>query len=302
MLTRKPQTRRSRRSVQQRWCSRLSSTAEQHPSSIIYFSYAPFLLSHPLLPHQSFFLLPSHFFFSCFGSIANPLTPTDRSRKSSRRPGDADADAEFGDGDGCYGVEVRGMKGGQVVVVGWGLERKGGRGSEGERLDTKLPKSKTTNPNPIHPPPPPPTSTTHFIPNLPHPKTIPSYQQHTKSESSNRLFAKAKAIPTHKSCTQSPLHPSSIHHLTPTLTSTLFTPSNHPSQNPLFNESKVTETAPSKTIQYTLSLLTIFFTPMLFIYNKNLIIFPDQKNNQPPPPNELLSFHQRRRKSNPTFF
>lgn len=153
MLTRKPQTRRSRRSVQQRWCSRLSSTAEQHPSSIIYFSYAPFLLSHPLLPHQSFFLLPSHFFFSCFGSIANPLTPTDRSRKSSRRPGDADADAEFGDGDGCYGVEVRGMKGGQVVVVGWGLERKGGRGSEGERLDTKLPKSKTTNPNPIHPPP-----------------------------------------------------------------------------------------------------------------------------------------------------
>jgi len=30
------------------------------------------------------------------------------------------------------------MKGGQVVVVGWGLERKGGRGSEGERLDNEM--------------------------------------------------------------------------------------------------------------------------------------------------------------------
>ena len=92
----------------------------------------------PFCPINPFFFSHPISFFSCFGSIANPLTPTDRSRKSSRRPGDADADAEFGDGDGCYGVEVRGMKGGQAVVVVWGLERKGGRGSEGERLDNEM--------------------------------------------------------------------------------------------------------------------------------------------------------------------
>ena len=255
---RKPQTRRSRRSVQQRWCSRLSSTAEQHPpSSIIYFSYAPFLLSHPLLPHQSFFLLPSHFFFSCFGSIANPLTPTDRSRKSSRRPGDADANAEFRDGDGCYGVEVRGMKGGQVVVVvGWGLERKGGRGPEGERLDTKIQKKQTpilsiqTPPPLLHtsypifltPKQSPHINNTHS-PNHP----IGFLQKQRLYQPTNRAH---KALSTPPPPTISPLlsHPPS------------YTPSYHPSQNPLFNESKLTETAPSKTIQYTLSLSTIFFT------------------------------------------
>lgn len=183
----------------------------------------------PFCPVNPFFSSHPISFFSCFGSIANPLTPTDKSRKSSRRPGDADADAEFGDGDGCYGVEVRGMKGGQVVVVGWGLEGRVGEGRREKDWTRNCQNPKKTNPNPILPTPPP-TTTPHFIPNLPHPKPIPSYQQHTQSEPSNRLFAKAKAIPTHKPCTQSPLHPSSIHHLTPTLTSTLFT---HPQTIPL---------------------------------------------------------------------
>jgi len=212
----------------------------------------------PFCPINPFFFSHPISFFSCFGSIANPLTPTDRSRKSSRRPGDADANAEFGDGDGCYGVEVRGMKGGQVVVVGWGLERKGGRGSEGERLDTKLPKSKTTNPNPIHPPP-------HFYYTLhtqsSSPQTNPLISTTHTVRTIQSAFCKSKGYTNPQTVYTKPspplLHPPShpYSHIHP-----LHTPSNHPSQTPLFNESKLTETAPSKTIQYTLSLSTIFFT------------------------------------------
>jgi hypothetical protein len=142
------------------------------------------------------------------------------------------------------------MKGGQVVVVGWGLERKGGRESEGERLDTKLPKSKKkqtpilsfqTPPQSSSPQTNPLISITHTV------RTIQSAFAKAKATNPQIVYAK----PSHPSSTISPLlsHP----------------PSSHPQTIPLktsFNESKVRKTAQNHPIHnYP---LTIFFTQMLF--------------------------------------
>ncbi len=51
-------------------------------------------------------------------------------------------------------------------------------------------------------------------------------------------FSQKQRLPTHKSCTQSPLHPSSIHHLTPTLTSTLLHTLKPSLSNPPFQRVK----------------------------------------------------------------
>lgn len=148
-----------------------------------------------------------------------------------------------------------------MVVVGWGLERKGGRGSEGERLDTKIQKNK---PQSYPSKTPPHYYTLHTQSSSPQTNPLISTTHTVRTIQS--AFCKSKGYTNPQTVHTKPspplLHPPShpYSHIHP-----LHTPSNHPSQNPLFSESKVTETAPSKTIQHTLSLLTIFFTPMLFI-------------------------------------
>jgi len=151
-----------------------------------------------------------------------------------------------------------------VVVVGWGLERKGGKGQKEKDWTRNCQNPKKQTPILSFQPPPNYYYTLHTQSSSPQTNPLISTTHTVRTIQS--AFCKSKGYTNPQTVHTKPSPPLSLppshpySHIHP-----LHTPSNHPSQTPLFNESKLTETAPSKTIQYTLSLLTIFFTQMLFI-------------------------------------